>query len=470
MHLAPSLLSALCLSTSVTAFFSYNPNIESSDEPSPNDGILTLDVRKLPVRRDNNYKAIMADKPQAENSAALNQDGRDFSYFAVVQVGSQKQEMWMLIDTGGTNTWLFASDCKSSACQQHNTFGEEESDSLEMTSDKWNVGYGTGTVSGVLGNDTLSIAGLDVNMTLGLASKASDDFNSYPMDGILGLSRTNDSGYGTPTFMDTVKQENLLQSNIIGFSLSRGSDGGKDGSITFGGVDESKLSGNVTFTETVSSSDRWGIPVDDVTVDGKSCDFTGKSAIIDTGTSYLLMPPDDAKALHEHIPGASKKDKNFVLPCDSTAEIRVTFSGVSYAISPKDYVGPKAGDSCVSSIVGQQTFGDDEWLMGDVFLKNVYAVFDFDNNKIGLAGRDGMTAPIVTSDASTDTVKGSDIGEEPTSSESGSGSGSGSGSDTSSTSSASPSSSTDAETGAASTMVPRLCWPALLVVLSLLLL
>ncbi|RJE16672.1 aspartic-type endopeptidase CTSD, partial [Aspergillus sclerotialis] len=89
--------------------------------------------------------------------------------------------------------------------------------------------YGTGTVSGVLGNDTLSIAGLDVPMSFGLASEASDALTSFPMDGILGLSRTNDTGFGTPTFMDVVAENNVLKSNIVGFSLSRASDGAKDG-------------------------------------------------------------------------------------------------------------------------------------------------------------------------------------------------------------------------------------------------
>lgn len=237
MRFTPSLLSAACLSTTVTAFFPYSLNVEASlgrrfvpalqkdgqDDSKSGNG-LSLDVRKLPVRRDNHYKVTMADKPSAPNSAPLNQDGNDYSYFAVVEVGSEKQEMWMLLDTGGSNTFLFSSDCKSKACQQHNIFDEDASDSLNVTSTTWNVAYGTGTVSGILGTDILSIAGLDVNMTFGLADKASDDFLSYPMDGIIGLGRSNDMGFGTPTFMDSMGKEDLLKSNIIGFSLSRGSD------------------------------------------------------------------------------------------------------------------------------------------------------------------------------------------------------------------------------------------------------
>lgn len=491
MRLASSLLAAALCSTTVTAFFPLRFNVEAdtelstlrrrfmpwnwqtdeSSQDTSQDGLLTLDVRKLPVRRDNHHKAVMSDTPSSPNSAAIDQDGHDFSYFAVAQVGSQKQEMWLLLDTGGTNTWIFSSDCSSKACRQHNAFDKGASDSLNMSTVKWDVGYGTGTVSGVLGDDVFSIAGLDVNMTLGLADKASDDFLSYPMDGILGLSRTNDTGFDGPTFMDIVKESRLLKSNIVGFSLSRGSDGGKDGAITFGGVDETKLSGNITYTDTVSSSNRWSIPVDDVAVDGQACNFTDRSAIIDTGTSYAILPPDDAETLHNLIPGASKSGSSFVLPCDSDAELRVTFSGVSYAISPKDYVGSKFGSNCVSAIVGEQTFGEKVWLLGDTFLKNVYAVFDYDNNKIGFAGRDGMTDPIVTSKASTDSVKPSDVGDKADADDGDksttSSSSSESGSATSTSSSSSSTSTTDDKSGA-TTIAPVLYWPAVLAMLGLL--
>lgn len=465
MRLVPSLLVAALYSTSVAAFFPLKLNADIDARDTSNNGFVTLDVRKAPVRRHNLFKSITADKPTAPNSSGIDQDGQDYSYFAVAQVGSEKQEMWMLLDTGGSNTWIFSSQCTDEPCQQHRTFTESASDTLNMTSISWNVGYGTGTVSGVIGNDSLSIAGLEVNMALGLAKEASDDFMSYPMDGILGLSRSNDTGYDSPTFMDVIENAGLLESNIVGFSLSRGDDGGKDGSITFGGVDEDKMSGNVTYSDTVPSSNRWSIPVDDVTVDGTACNFTDRSAIIDTGTSYAMMTPDDAKTLHNMIPGSSKSGSKYLVPCDTDAELRVIFSGVSYAISPKDYVGDKSGSDCASNIIAQEAFGENVWLLGDVFLKNVYSVFDYDDNKIGFAGRKGMTDPIVTSEDSTqDTVDASDVGDTADGSESSSPSSSESGSP-SSTSSSSASTSTTDDKSSATTIAPRLCWPALLVML-----
>ncbi|RHZ57168.1 pepsin-like aspartic protease [Aspergillus thermomutatus] len=425
MHLLQCLLSTISFASTVTAFVPYSFHLEVSTDgsasndvarrfvpwklvpdgsdndsgTSSNDASLTLDLKKLPVRRDNNYKVVMAEDSTTPNTAALNQEGLDYSYFATVKVGSQDQQMWMVLDTGGPNTWVFGSDCTTEACKRHDTFGEAGSKTLKLLPLNWAVGYGTGLVSGVLGNDTLSIAGLDVNMTFGLAKNASADFESYPVDGILGLGRSTKSNFNSQSFMESVAAQRLLKSNIIGFSFSRNSDGARDGAANFGDVDTTRFTGDIVYTNTTQDSTNWMIPLDDASVNGTPCRFVNKTAVIDTGTSYAMLPPKDATVLHNLIPGAitTTQGQNFTLPCNSTAVVQVSFSGLSYSISPKDYVGPHYGSACVSTIVGQALYGDDVWLLGDVFLKNVYSVFDYDNNRIGFANRSvPITSPTTT--------------------------------------------------------------------------
>lgn len=358
---------------------------DSQDGSSASRNPLTLPVRRAPVRRDSNYAVIKADKPSAPHSVPLDQDGHDYAYFATVKLGSENQEMWLMLDTGGTNTWVYGRDCQSKVCKAHRSFDEAASHSFSETNTPFDVTYDSGHVSGVLGKDTLSIAGLTVPMSFGLASKASDNLLSYPNDGIIGLSRSKHTEFGTRTFMDVVAEKNMLKSNIVAFRISRASDGAKDGEVTFGGVDKSKFSGDITYTNVVESSDKWTIPVDDAMVDGQPCNFVDKKAVIDTETSYALLPPADAEAINALIPGAAPSGSNFELPCDTTATLQFTFSGVSYNISPEDYVQTVSGGRCMSAIVGRQVFGANEWLVGDVFLKNVYSVFDYDNNRVGFA-------------------------------------------------------------------------------------
>ncbi|OXV11219.1 hypothetical protein Egran_01020 [Elaphomyces granulatus] len=358
----------------------------------------TWKLRKVPrLMRDNQYKIYPGDPPSMNNSLAINQDGRDYSYFSVINLGSKNKEMWMLLDTGGANTWVFGSNCSSSACTRHNTFGSGDSTSLAVSTNTWNVGYGTGTVNGVLASDKVSFADFNLQLTFGLASFASDDFLNYPMDGILGLGRPGSSDIGTSIVMDEMIKAKYLKSNIVAFSLQRHSDNATDGEITFGDVDKTKFIGSISYTNTTNGSNRWEIPVGDASVDGKSCNFTDKTAIIDTGTSFILLPPDDASALHRLIPGSSPSGEDFIVPCSSTARVQFTFSGITYSIPPRDYVGTSINSSpnCLSNIVGHQPFGPDVWLLGDVFLKNVYSVFDFDNNRVGFAGRNASSPPTI---------------------------------------------------------------------------
>lgn len=305
--------------------------------------------------------------------------------------------MYMLIDTGSANTWVFSSSCKSSACSIHNTFGSEDSTTLKTTSTQWDLAYGTGQVSGVVATDTVSFANFTVNLGFGLATNASDDFNSYPMDGLAGLGRKASDQLGTPTIMEVLK----LQTNVVGIHLNRASDGTKDGEIVFGGIDTGKFSGTLAYTKT-SNDQAWEIPVQDVFIGGTPGNFTGRTAIIDTGTTFILMPPKDAQIVHGMIPGSVANGESFTIPCNTNVKLEISINGVRYGVSPKDYVGKPSStgsSTCGSNIIGHQAFGATEWILGDVFLKNVYAVFDFDNQQIGfgMPGSGGSLGPASTS-------------------------------------------------------------------------
>lgn len=358
------------------------PETSEDDTPKP----VTLDIRKIPVRRDDTYSIVQAYPPTLPNSAPLDQDGMDFSYFSVVEVGSQMEQMWLALDTGSPSSWVFGTSCTESVCTSHHTWDSSSSSTYVSNSATFSVGYGSGTVSGTLGQDTMSIAGMDVTFSFGSASSVSASFANYPIDGILGLGRSNTAGWNIPSFMDIVAQDGYLSSNIVGFSLSRASNNPKDGEVNFGCIDTTKFNGQITYTPIDASS--WTIPLDDAYVNGQACGLTGRSATIDTGTTYILIPPADAATLFALIPGSYRSGENYIIPCDSTATLQFQFSGVQYSILPQDYIGSATTGGCVSTIVGHQaTTSSNIWLVGDVFLKNVYSVFDFDNAQIGFGAR-----------------------------------------------------------------------------------
>lgn len=337
------------------------------------------------VRRSNDYKIVTASQPKQTDSVAIDQDGTDFSYFSAIQLGERGKIMRVLVDTGAANTWVMGSNCTSGPCLTHNTFGAKDSNTMHTTTAEFNLAYGTGTVSGLIVNDTVKMAGFLLPLYFGAASVVSDDFSWYPVDGILGLGRPASNIVKFPTIMEAIDKSKLLQKNLIGINLQRNADRSTDGELNFGSPDRTKYSGDLSYTKTVQAKERWEIPIDDAGVNGFACGFSNKTAIIDTGTSFVLLPPADAKLIHNQIPDSQQTGEQFNVPCTSELPVQIIISGVTYNISAKDYVGNpiNSGNLCSSNIVGKAAFGPDQWLVGDVFLKNVYTVLDFDEERIG---------------------------------------------------------------------------------------
>lgn len=293
--------------------------------------------------------------------------------------------MYMLVDTGAANTWIMGSDCTTETCEKHTTFGEADSSTYKPTGNGFKLSYGTGSVSGMTANDTVQIAGMSVPLSFGAANTTSDDFLDYPMDGILGLGRSASNTMKYPTVMEAIMSTKDLEGNLFGVNLQRESDGGTDGELSFGAADTTKYTGDLSYSDTTSDGKMWEIPVDDVGFNGHLCKFTGKTAVVDTGTTFMLLPPDDSKKLHALIPGSKQDGEVFDIPCSTKQPVEIVISGVTYNISSKDYIGSpvKGGNLCESNIVGKQAFTANTWLLGDVFLKNVYSVFDMDKDRIG---------------------------------------------------------------------------------------
>jgi hypothetical protein len=271
------------------------------------------------------------------------------------------------------------------------------------------VTYGTGSVSGTLASDTLHIGPLSPTLTFGLATTVSQEFSSYPMDGILGIGRGSkaDGNINAPQVMDVLSNNRLIGAKLYGIHLSRGINHLDDGELNLGEVNKDRFSGDLNWSDVVDNDTGfWEIKVENAGVDGKSLGITGRTAIVDTGTSFILMPEQDAVKIHQQVQGYKQEGEKFSVPCDTVAVVQFVFNKQSYNISTADWRGGKLGSGlCRSNIIGRQTFKDTQWLVGDVFLKNVYSVFDFDKKRVGLgvkstSGGSGSSSTGVSSIAS----------------------------------------------------------------------
>ena len=407
---------AIILISECSAFYPYHqpsPSDLSSLQSSPsrrharsvdNNGI-SIPLQRLPskAKRNNAFSVVTAHIPTQTDSLAIDQDGDDISYFAAFTVGTSSKTFYLLLDSAASNTWIMSSTCTTQACAVHNTLGPSDSTSLQINSaQEFSVTYGSGSVSGDVATDTLHTSAFSIPFTFGLANNVSSEFASYAMDGIIGFGRENlitqtQNNVNSPTLMDVLVSQKVIPAKLFGVHLWRSSSGSpNNGELNLGAPDPSKYTGALNFLPAQANIDGfWEVAVDDAGVDGKSAGLTGNTAILDTGTSFILMPAAAAAALHALIPGSANPGggETFTVPCGARSVVTITLGGVAYAVPPADYVGAPvsaaAGAACFSNVVGRQTFNASQWLLGDVFLKNVYAVFDFDGARVGFGAQAG---------------------------------------------------------------------------------
>uniref|UniRef100_A0A7M4E5H2 Embryonic pepsinogen-like n=1 Tax=Crocodylus porosus TaxID=8502 RepID=A0A7M4E5H2_CROPO len=275
----------------------------------------------------------------------------DVKYFGIISIGTPPQEFAVVFDTGSSNLWVPSIACKSPACQNHQRFDPSKSSTYHSTGANISIQYGTGSMTGVVGSDTVLISSLmDTNQPLALSTSEPGDVFTYTVpDGILGLAYPNIAADGLTPVFDNMISENLVQQHLFSVYLSQQQTGSM---VTFGGIDESYFTGPINWIP-VSYQGYWQITMDSVIVNGKviACK-SGCQAVVDTGTSLLVGPI-------LFFSGPLLPDVIFVI------------NGIQFPLPPSAYTEQETDVSL--------------WILGDVFIREYYSIFDRENNRVGLA-------------------------------------------------------------------------------------
>lgn len=122
--------------------------------------------------------------------------------------------------------------------------------------------------------------------------------------------------------------------------------------------------------------------------DGQKLSLQGKEAIIDTGTTIIVAPAEIVRHLHAGIKGAVFTLKSgWLIPCaaNSTNEkVAFELAGKTFTVPVSDLVREQSSEKnlCYSGLIESDL---PFTVMGDVFLKSWYSVFDFGQNRVGFA-------------------------------------------------------------------------------------
>ncbi|KAF9989789.1 hypothetical protein BGZ75_004966 [Mortierella antarctica] len=298
---------------------------------------------------------------------------RDIQYYAEVEIGSDMQKVRLDFDTGSSDLWIPDSTCKTSCAK----FNRETSTTFQPVKGKFQISYGDGSrVEGILGQDRVNIAGLVIeNQTFGLALRQSASFSNDIVDGILGLAYNTISCVpGTLTPMDNLVKQNLIQSPVFSVWLGRSTEGG-GGEYRFGGYDRSRFEGDLTWVP-VTKKRYWQVKCEGLFFGDVDLNLKGE-AIIDTGTTLVIVPTKVAKAIHAHIPGSSyDRNNGWIVPdtpeVAALSPILLVLGGVKFEIVMKD-------------MMREPVVGKPGYVYSGIASTDYVCVFDVGQDRIGMA-------------------------------------------------------------------------------------
>ncbi|XP_055474182.1 chymosin-like [Psammomys obesus] len=307
----------------------------------------------------------------------------DSEYFGTIYVGTPPQEFTVVFDTGSSELWVPSVYCSSRVCQTHHRFDPSKSFTFQNLSQPLFVQYGTGRVEGFLGYDTVTVSNIVVShQTVGLSTQEPGDIFTYsPFDGILGLAYPSlSSKYSVPIF-DNMMNRHLVAQDLFSVYMSRDDQGSM---LTLGAIDQSYFVGSLYWVP-VTVQGYWQFTVDRITINGEvvACQG-GCPAILDTGTALLAGPARDILNIQQAIGAVQGQYDQFDIDCwrlGIMPTIVFEIHGREFPLPPSAYTNQVVG-SCSS---GFKPSSQGMWILGDVFIREFYSVFDRANNRIGLA-------------------------------------------------------------------------------------
>jgi len=382
--------------------------------------IVSVPLYKQPVRT---LEQRLAD-PRPSLSVSMDSRGvplivknyEDAQYVAPVALGTPKQTVNVVYDTGSSNLW--ANNIKEGFIHigvRHKMYSHKKSSTYVKNGTIFKIAYGSGPVSGFYSKDLMQVGpeGKELKVQDYLFAEVNNVKGLGPgwtfghLDGIFGLGWKDISVDGVVTPIDALWAAHPELEKVFAFYLKNNN---QDSQLVFGGVDPNHYTGEFQSTDLVEmvkgdgEYGYWAHALDSITIGDKSVTSCGK-AIVDSGTSLIAAPTEDLKTIVS-ILGAkplgpiAPLNKEYTFDCSdgaSTPDVVIGVAGAKWTLTSDDYALQKTGDKCVLGIMGMDIPAPvgPLYILGDVFMRKVYVKFDVANKKLHFAYAKASTVDVV---------------------------------------------------------------------------
>ncbi|XP_024870235.1 lysosomal aspartic protease-like [Temnothorax curvispinosus] len=310
----------------------------------------------------------------------------DFEYYGVIEIGTPPKKFKILFDTSYSGLWVLSKKCNVSqpACSEHNKYDNTKSLSYFRNGYPFNITYRHARMYGNLSIDTIRIGYFKLtSQTFG------EIFNFYPTmfwsqwDGVLGMGYPALSLFNeTPTPVAKNEIYEKIVAPTFSFYLNRKHNSHSNGELLLGDTNPSRYVGELTYVD-VTRQKYWQFKMDKIQTEKNIFCSEGCQAIVDTGASVIGGPPQAIATLYREIGvnnGAVKCDEISNLP-----DISFVIGGKTFRLTGQDYVRKVTEDRCICMLQSIPYNDEVEWILGNIFIRRYYTVFDMKNNRVGFA-------------------------------------------------------------------------------------
>ena len=296
----------------------------------------------------------------------------NFLYEGELYLGTPGQKFTVQLDTGSSDLWVGT----------HHKFNHFASSTYHRDGSPFEIHYGDGSwAKGHLSVDTLEIDGIKIPNQIFAEAIFTHKMLKDPVDGLLGLGFDSISSEKITPFHNMIKN-GLIAEPVFAFYLGTNAPG----ELTFGGVDPNHYQGEISYVD-VSKEAFWQVNLDQVSV-AVNNDFSvidqNTQCIIDSGTSLLTAPTTVFNKLVSLINAKPSNAGLYTIPCNKPANIKgdliFIIGGKQYTVGYEDYKIQLDGNCYLGvQAMDMGPHEDPMWILGDIFMRKYYTVFDWGN-------------------------------------------------------------------------------------------
>ena len=355
-------------------------------------------LTSIPLKRHKSLSQAARDKKYTSkvrlgDDRVVIHDFEGVQFYGPMTIGTPAQGPFNVVfDSGSSNLWLPAESCPISSCFLHKRYDEYTSTTYVKNNTPFNIMYGSGPVSGYMSQDTVHIGGLSAaNQGFAQITNATGlgaAFMIGKFDGILGLAWPSIAVTGaTPVFQNLLAQNPSLKPE---FAFYLPEQNGQNGELDFGGANPDHYTGDFV-TIPLTNETYWEGKLDSFALGGNVL-VSNARFVADSGTSTLTAPPAVVKQIAatigatQVIPGRSE----YSVDCSKVAslpDLDINLNGNTFTLKGSDYIINDENVECILGIMGLELPPElgEILIMGDVFLKKVYTVFNVEEKALKMA-------------------------------------------------------------------------------------